>query len=131
MFLPSAFGIGLPENFATALAGHAGLSEMGWEVQDVISRTYEIIFGGEIGRKLNPISLMLTIVAHHSAACTAVIPMNLYYPTNRWWHEGFCIVQFGSFVLLLLQQYGYTLDVDTRDGLKKMKIAISIFCTFQ
>jgi len=99
---------------------------MGWEIQDLISRCHEILFGGERGRKLNPLSLMLTLVAHHSAACTAVIPMNIYYPNSRDWHEGFCIVQIGSFVLLFMQQYGYTLDVHTRDGLKKMKIAISI-----
>ena len=126
MLSPSVFGIGFKGNIAAALAYHAGLSEMGWEIQDLISRCYEIIFRGERGRKLNPPSLMLTLVAHHSAACTAVIPMNLYDPGNRYWHEGFCIVQLGSFVLLLLQQYGYTLDVNTRDGLNKMRIAISI-----
>ena len=80
MFFPSAFGIGLTGNFSAVLAAHAGLSEMGWEIQDLITRCYEIVFGGERGRKLNPLALMLLLVSHHSAACTAVIPMNIYYP---------------------------------------------------
>ena len=128
VLIPSAFGLGhfLPAGAATALAAHGGLSEMGWEIQDLIFRSAEIIFGGERGLKLNPPSLMLTLLAHHSASCTAVIPMNIFYPNNQYWHEGFCIVQLGSFILLFLQQYGYTLDVQTKDGLSKMKIAISI-----
>ena len=128
LLIPSAFRLGhfLPDGVATALASHGGLSEMGWEIQDLIFRSAEIIFGGERGLKLNPPSLMLTLLAHHSAACSAVIPMNIFYPNNHLWHEGFCIVQLGSFVLLFLQQYGYTLDVQTKDGLSKMKTAISI-----
>lgn len=127
MFFPSAFGIGLTGNFSAALAAHGGLSEMGWEIQDLISRCYEIVFGGERGRKLNPLALMLLVVAHHSLACsTAVIPMNIYYPNNHDWTEVFCTVQIGSFVSRFMQQYGYTLDVHTREGLNKMKIAISI-----
>lgn len=130
LLIPSAFRLGhfLPAGADRALASHGGLSEMGWEIQDLVFRTAEIIFGGERGLKLNPPSLMLTLLAHHSAACSAVIPMNMFYPNgmNGVWHEGFCIVQLGSFILLFMQQYGYTLDVQTKDGLKKMKIAISI-----
>ena len=128
LFFPSAFGLGsvLPVGHPTALASHAGLSEMGWEVQDILFRSYEIIYGGDKGRKLNPPALMLPLIAHHSAACMAVIPMNITYPDNTYWHEIFCIIQLGSFVLMFLQQYGYTLNVQTKDGLAKMKIAISI-----
>ena len=128
LFIPSAFGLGsmLPAGMATAMASHAGLCEMGWEVQDLLYRGYEIIWGGEKGRKLNPRSLMLTLIAHHSASCSAVIPMNIGYTNYQAWHEGFCIVQLGSFILLFLQQYGYTLDVETKEGLNKMKLAISI-----
>ena len=126
--VPAAFGLGnlLPFGAATAMARQGMLCEMGWEVQDIMMRCYEILFGGEKGRKLNPLNLMLAIMAHHSASCTSVIPMNITYPNSCYWHEGFCWVQLGSFTLLFLQQYGYTLDVEMPEELTKMKISISI-----
>ena len=73
MFFLSVTGIGFKGNVASILAYHAALSEMGWEIQDLLSRSYEIIFRGERGRKLNPLSMMLVLIAHHSAASIAVI----------------------------------------------------------
>ena len=82
--LPSTIGLGsmLPVGVASAMACHGGLFEIGWEVEDMIVRFYEIIFGGEKGRKRNPTSLILVLIAHHSAACCLVIPVNIFYPDN-------------------------------------------------
>lgn len=89
-------------------------------------RGLEIIFGGEKGRKMNPLSLIFTLCLRHSAACCMIIPMNIFYPDNVYYHEGFCIVQLGAFIVLFCQQYGYTLNVKTQECLTQMKICVSI-----
>ena len=121
---PSGFGFGhfLPAGVATAMACQANLCELGWEIEDTLMRFYEIIFGGERGRKLNPPSLMLTLMAHHTAAFFVAIPMNMYYPDLSIFHEGVCIVQFGIAINFLCQKYGFTLDVANKSDLFKMKI---------
>ena len=128
LMFPSAFGIGymLPAGVASTMARHANLSEFGFELQDILVRLYQISFAGERGRKLNPLNLMLVLLVHHTAAFCLVIPMNIYYPNNSYFHEGVCLIQFGGFLLLFFQQYGYTLDVNTKDGLTKMKICCTI-----
>ena len=127
--MPYAFGIGsslLPIEVASAMARHACLCEFGWETEDFILRMYERILCGERGRKLNPKNLMLTLTAHHSLIWCMAIPMNIYYPYHVYFHEGVCIVELGAFVVSLLQQYGYTLNVETQKGLTKMKMSIAI-----
>ena len=127
--MPSAFGIGsslLPIGVASAMARHACLCEYGWETEDFILRIYELIFCGEKGRKLNSMNLMLILIAHHSAAWCMVIPMNIFYPYHIYFHEVVCIVSLGAFVVSFLQQYGHTLNVETQEGLTKMKISVTI-----
>ena len=121
---PSGFGFGhlFPPGVASAMAAQANLCELGWEIEDTLMRIYEIIFGGERGRKLNPPSLMLTLMAHHTAAFLVAIPMNMYYPDLSIFHEGVCIVQFGIAINFLCQKYGFTLDVASKSDLFKMKI---------
>ena len=126
--LPSAIGLGhmLPVGVASAMACHGGLSEIGWEVEDMLIRVYEIIFGGVEGRKKNPMSLIIFLIMHHSAACCMVIPMNIFYHDNVYYHETTCWLQLAAFVAFYCQQYGFTLNVKTQEGLNKMKISISI-----
>ena len=125
---PSGFGFSsmLPAGVASAMACQANLCELGWEISDTLLRIYEIIFGGEKGRRMNPPSLMMTLMAHHTAAFLVAIPMNIHYPNNSLFHEGVCIVEFGIFVVFMCQQYGFTLDINTREGLTKMKISCTI-----
>jgi len=125
---PSGFGFGhlLPTGVATAMACQANLCELGWEIEDTLMRIYEIIFGGERGRKFNPPSLMLTLVAHHTAAWCMAIPINMYYPNCTLQHEGLCILQFGVALNFLCQKYGFTLDVANKRDLIKMKILCTI-----
>ena len=125
---PSGFGLGhlFPAGVASAMACQAILCELGREIEDTLMRFYEIIFGGEIGRKLNPPSLMLTLLGHHTASFFLGIPMNMYYPDCSLFHEFVCIVQFGIAINFFCQNYGFTLDVADKNDLFKMKICNTI-----
>ena len=126
--LPSALGLStmLPAGVASAMACHGGISEIGYEVSDMMVRFYEIIFGAEKGRRKNPPSVIFGLVAHHSAACCLVLPMNIYYRDNTYFHEAVCSLQLAAFTAFYLQQYGFTLNVKRQEGLTKMKISISM-----
>ena len=52
-----------------------------------------------------------------------ILPMNVYFRDSRNYHEMVFLLQFGAFVAMFSQAYGYTLDVSTRDGLVRMRRA--------
>ena len=126
--VPSALGAGFlfPTGIAEAMACHGALSEIGTEVQDMLLRIYDIIFGGEKGRKRTPISLWFIMIAHHSVALCLVVPMNLFYWNNSYYHEMTMWLQFAAFLAFMIQQYGYMLNIKTREGLLKMKISVAL-----
>ena len=45
----------LPDNVALAMARHGVLCEVGWEISDNLQPIFDILFGGEMGRKKNPV----------------------------------------------------------------------------
>jgi len=126
--LPSALGLAslFPPGVATAMACHGGLSEIGYEVEDMMVRFYEVLFGGEKGRRKNPSCVIFGLLAHHSAACCLVVPFNIFYRDNTYIHEAICCLQLAAFAAFYLQQYGYTLDVKKQEELTKMKISITL-----
>jgi hypothetical protein len=110
----------------STLACFGGLCEAGWELQDAITRTYQVLLGGEAGLKLNPLPLRIIMGIHHVMGMSMVVPMNIYYHDNAHYHEFILLLQFAAFVALALQNYGYTLDVKSKSGLAQMKIAVTI-----
>merc|ERR1719181_857416 len=106
-----------------ALARHGALCEAGWELQDAFTRAYEVLFGGEKGKLLNPTPVLVFWAFHHTMGLSMVIPMNLVYPDLAYYHELVFLLQFASFVAMMFQHYGYTLDVKTKSGLNMMKIS--------
>jgi hypothetical protein len=52
------FGLGSPA-VAVTLAGHGALCEVGWELQDVVTRACQVIFGGPSGKAKNPLPLLI------------------------------------------------------------------------
>ena len=52
--------------------------------------------------------------------------MNIYYAENTYYAEMSMLLQLAAFIAFLCQQYGFTLNVGTQDGLNKMKISVSI-----
>jgi len=123
--LPSVLGLTswLPLGLAGALARHGALCEVGFEISDVGQRIFQCACGGEEGRAKSPMSLMLMLLMHHSAAQMMVLPLNLYYPENVYYHEGVFLLQFAAIVAFSIQQYGWTLDITTPTGLRRMKIS--------
>jgi hypothetical protein len=119
---PSAYGP--PSELAFSLARHGALCEMGCEMQDLLVRGWQCTFEGAEGRAKNPARLLLFVCLHHSMGCSLVVPMNLYYPRNRSFHEFVFLLQGSAGVATLMRSYGFTLDTSTRDGLLGMQFSV-------
>lgn len=123
--LPSVLGVEM-RGASAALACHGALCEAGWELQDFVARAHQILRQGQAGRRKNPVPLLVILTLHHVAGQSLCIPMNIHYRTNRDYHEMVFLLQFAAFVALALQCYGFTLDVESRTGLRKMRGAVII-----
>merc|ERR1719443_1213451 len=55
-----------------------------------------------------------------------VIPMNLLYHDDKDYHEFVFLLQAAAFAAMMLQSYGYTLNVKTKKGLFTMRGTIII-----
>ena len=102
---PAVFGIGSTA-VATTLACHGALCEVGWEIQgtpllaptwpwrhampngrlrraaDVVSRAYQVIFGGPAGKEKNPTPLLVILAIHHTMGLSMAIPSALCPPNT-------------------------------------------------
>lgn len=124
--LPSLLGWRGPA--ATAMACHGALCEAGWELQDVVDRARLVLFGGEKGRAKNPTPILVVLAIHHSLGLSMVLPMNMMYGGNEYYHELVFVMQGAAFFAMLTQLYGFTLDVATADGLLRMKACAGSTC---
>lgn len=118
--------LGWKGQVVNAMACHGALCEAGWELQDMIERIYQLIFGGAAGRAKNPTPLLVLLSVHHAMGLSMVIPMNIFYGSNPYYHEFVFLLQGAAFVALASQNYGFTLDVKTASGLKQMKMCVTI-----
>ena len=73
--IPSVFGLtddkyswGISPSLATTLAVQGALCEVGWERQDTLLRVFQLLFGGDLGRKFNPPAFLVLLALHHTAA---------------------------------------------------------------
>lgn len=113
-----------------ALACHGALCEAGWELQDGLSRAWQVNFGSAAQKRRNPTSMLVIMGLHHMMGLGMVVPMNLHFPGLVPYHEGIFLLQFAAFAALMTQNYGYTLDVGTAAGLLKMRIITAgVFAT--
>jgi len=122
--LPSVLGFEGP--VVQALACHGALCEAGWEFQDLLRRLYEVKLGTEKQKRMNPPRVLLIIAFHHAMGLGMVIPMNIAYGNNSYYHELVFLMQGAAFVASVSQNYGYTLDVHTPDGLAQMRVCVSV-----
>ena len=113
-------------SLAFALARHGLLSEAGWEVQDLAVRLWQLLFGGIGGRAQNPPGLLVILLLHHAMGIGLVVPCNLYLPSSRNAHEFAMLLQGAAAAAVLLQNYGYTLNVATPSGLRRMKVSVCL-----
>jgi len=125
--LPSVLGCQWASpSVASALACHGALCEVGWEIQDFVVRLKEIIFDGEAGRKKNPASWMAVLVFHHTIAQCLVLPLNIYYRDNVYYHEAVFLLQAASVVAMVCQSYGFTLDVSQPAERVQMQVVVTV-----
>jgi len=122
--LPSC--LGFTGKAFSAMACHGALCEAGWELQDIISRLHQRSFQGVQGRKMNPLPLLAVVAVHHAMGQAMVVPMNLLYHDSPDYHEFVFLLQAAAFVAMMLQSYGYTLNVQTNEGLLQMRVSITI-----
>lgn len=124
MALPSV--LGWQTGLASSLACHGALCEAGWEVQDMVSRLWSVLSGDEQEKKKNPPTIFALVCLHHAMGLAMTIPMNLLYHDNVYYHEFVFLLQCASAFAMIMQSFGYTLDVKTADGLRWMKLSVSV-----
>lgn len=117
--LPSVLGCRGP--VAAALACHGALCEAGFDLQDFLERMHAVTFGGKKGRDRNPTPILILATCHHSLSLSMVLPMNMLYASNVYYHELVFLLQGAAFFALVAQYYGFTLDVATASGLRQMQ----------
>lgn len=122
--VPAAFGF-LP-SIAPILARHGGLCEVGWEVQDYARRWWDILFGGPKERARQPLAIMIIVTLHHAMGTGLVVPMNVHFGENAFYHELVFLLQAAALGAMGLQQVGYTFDISKRGDLIKMKVLVLV-----
>jgi hypothetical protein len=113
-------GVG-PSWLQSTLAVQGCLCEAGWELMDVLTRAWDVAFGGEAGRRRNPRSLVMVLAFHHSMSLLMSVPVALYYRDVSAVHEATFLLQGAAFVASLAQSWAYTLDLKSREGMVRMR----------
>jgi hypothetical protein len=116
--LPAALGFQTP--LTVAMAMHGASCEGGWELQDLVTRLYKLAIQEE------SFDLFIFFGIHHVMGVGMTIPMNMYYGSDPCYHEFVCMLQFAAFIAIASLNYGYTLDIRTKDGLKKKKASVVV-----
>ena len=116
--IPSQLGLGDP-SWASSLAVLGILSEVGFEIQDVVILFYTRL---RHGPKRVPTIILVLCLLHHSLASGLGIPTILRY--REWWviHSICFDLQFGTSLLAPLGEYGKLLNVKKPDDLHRFKI---------
>lgn len=109
MVIPSLLHIG-DSNLQDGLLCLSILSEMGWEIGDLLGWIYERYFT-KGGKKKVPIGLVIMMAMHHSLNMTLGIPMIMNYRDNHHFHWLVFDLQAAAAVALAVQEYTKLLDV--------------------
>ncbi len=110
----------------TALAVHGALCEVGWELQDLIYRYYKYNYGTTEQKASQPPAVLFFITLHHCLGLSMVLPMTMIARDSKLFHEGVLLLEGAAFVSLLLQQYGYCLDVKSAQGALQMALIVTV-----
>ena len=109
MAVPSLMNMG-EENLQNGLVCLAIVSEMGWEIGDLIGWIYQRYFT-KGGKKKVPIGIIIMMAVHHSLNMILGIPMILNYRDNRYFHWLVFDLQAAAAVALLITEYTKMLNV--------------------
>lgn len=115
---------GISPGLAIFMAKQGAMCEAGWELSDVIFRTYhKWILGDHVGQ---PDALVMTFFLHHIMGLSMVVPMCTFDGGNPYFIEGVFLLQFASGMGTVLQEFGYLLDIRKASDLCWMKIYVAI-----
>ena len=106
---------------ASSLACLSILSEMGWEIQDLIVMLYRR-FCLEGGDKLVPVISLIIMPIHHSLTCGLGIPTILAYRNLKTLHWMCFDLQTATAISLFIAEYTKLLDVSQPDQLRQFTI---------
>lgn len=124
--VPSVLGVpGISPQLSFALARHGALFEAAFELSDVLTRAYQILFTSD-GWSKNPRSVLTILAIHHTCGLSSVVPMNLFFGDSRLYHEAVFLLQGAAGIALGAQAYGYTINIKTNTGIFQMKLLTSL-----
>ena len=118
--IPSILGIGDP-SVASSLAVCGVLSEIGWELQDMIEMLVVRMFCKD-GKKIFPNAVVIIFLIHHSLATGLGIPVILYYRTHKTLHWLCFDLQFAAGLALSIAEVTKVLDIEKPRELQLFKI---------
>mmetsp|Transcript_633 Transcript_633/g.1029 ORF Transcript_633/g.1029 Transcript_633/m.1029 type:complete len:383 (-) Transcript_633:1580-2728(-) len=117
--IPSILNIGDP-SVASSLAVCGVLSEIGWELQDMIEIVFIRLFNKE-GKKIFPDALVVVFLVHHSLASCLGIPVILYYRHHKTLHWLCFDLQFAAGLAMSISEITKLLDVTNPRHLRLFK----------
>lgn len=107
--VPAIFGLG-DEKEASSLACLGILSEMGWEIEDMMTWLYKRYALPE-GKAKVPDALLILLGVHHSMTTLLGLPMVLHYRDVRTLHWLCFDLQMAAAVALAVTEYTKLLDI--------------------
>ena len=131
--LPSILGLLEDQATASSLACLGILSEMGWELSDMLMWMYKRYFT-ENGKIKVPGALLVALAIHHSLSTLLGIPAILNYRNLKTLHMICFELQAASAVALFVQEYTKLLDVSVPRQLRLFQVmtgfalVVMIFC---
>lgn len=75
---------------------------------------------------INPVPLLVILAIHHAVGQLMIMPMNIYYPDNKLYHELVFLLLFAAFICMSLSQLSYTIDTRTVAGLACMLLCTAV-----
>merc|ERR1712166_298905 len=123
-----ADALGISRDVAIFMANNGALSEVGWEIGDLINRFFERVILGRTD--LQPNSIIAIMTLHHTLGMVMVIPMTTYYGSHPNYLEMVILLQFAAALGLSMQQFGFMLDITKPGELLQMKgyVTVTFFC---
>jgi hypothetical protein len=118
--LPSILSLTDPKTGAS-LACLAIVSEMGWEIQDILGTFYKRLFTQD-GKKTVPDILLIILPMHHSLTTSMAIPIIRRYRNLRTLHWLCFDLQGAAAVSLFVGEYTKLLDVSKPHHLRQFQV---------
>jgi len=120
--LPSLLNLS-PHNpsVANSLACLGIISEMGWEIQDLITWIYKR-YGTEHGKDVVQLPFLVIITMHHAMTTILAVPLIMNYRNLKTLHWICFELQFAAFVVLSFAEYTKLLDLSKPRQLQQFQI---------